>query len=276
MARQRIPATFKPEPLRAGPVAVNRTDAAAVATIALSWGTSKGSFDVEAAEALREVVLRTMDDGSVRAIVLVGEGDTFCTGADVRTFASDPTAAAATIRALATRLHETIRMLHFGPKPVVTAVNGAAAGGGFGLALSGDVRIAATSARFRPAYFRIGLTPDGGLTHFLSRYAGAAAAQRIVLLDETLGAEEARALGLVHRVVPDASLRAEAQAIAAQLASWSPAGIEGAKALLARAGSRGAQEQMDDELSRIVEAGRTAGAREGFAAFLEKRAPRFP
>lgn len=246
-----------------------------VALLVYARPERRNSFDVEAIEAVRAAVAAAVASDEARAIVLAADGPAFCTGADVKYLAAAPERAPATIRALATSLHASIDLLHRGPKPVVTAVQGDAAGGGFGLALAGDVRFASSEARFRPAYFRLGLTPDGGLTYFLTRYAGLAEAQRILLLDATLGAEEAREIGLVHRVVAPGALRSEALATARALAAWSPASLAGTKRLLGHAWDRASTAQMAQELEAIAEAGGTARFREGLRAFLEKRTARF-
>lgn len=256
-------------------MAVHRTVHDGVATLTFSRPERHNSFDVEAAADLDAAVRLAVEDGEVRAIVLTGAGDAFCVGADVKAMAADPARAPASIRDMASRLHDAIDHLHRGPKPVVTAVNGDAAGGGFGLALAGDLRLASERARFRPAYFRIGLTPDGGLTYFLTRYAGLAQAQRILLLDETLDAEAARRLGLVHAVVPPDKLVEEAEKIARVLAAWSTTSVAGTKKLLGHAWDRASAAQMEKELEEIVLAGSSEGFREGLRAFVEKRSARF-
>lgn len=140
-----------------------------------------------------------------RALVLTGTGSTFCPGADLKWLATlhDPSLGVAELVAV---YHRAISMLLDTPVPVVAAVNGAVAGGGLGLALASDFRVAAESATFTAAYFRLGLTPDGGATAFLTRMIGPARTLELLLTNRRVEAPEALSLGLVNEVVADADL----------------------------------------------------------------------
>jgi 2-(1,2-epoxy-1,2-dihydrophenyl)acetyl-CoA isomerase len=148
-----------------------------------------------------------------RPIVLTGTGSAFCPGADLKWLGAcpDPAVGVAELVAL---LHQTIATLLQMPVPVVAAVNGITAGGGLGLALAPDYRLASDRASFTAAYFRLGLTPDGGSSVFLQRLVGSARTMELLLTNRTLFAAEARDWGLVNEVVPDAELIERAVAVA--------------------------------------------------------------
>ncbi|HEX9816762.1 MAG TPA: enoyl-CoA hydratase-related protein, partial [Candidatus Thermoplasmatota archaeon] len=161
------------------------------------------------------------------------------------------------------------------PKPVVAAVNGPAAGGGYGLALSCDLRLAAPEARFQPAYSRLGIVPDGGLTFFLPRMVGFGHAQRIILRDDVVKAEEALRIGIVDRIVPLPELTAAAVADCRKLANQPPDSFRLTKELLTRSMLSDLDAQLDRERRRIALAGSQDALKEGVAAFFEKREPNF-
>ena len=227
-------------------------------------------------DAVREVTaaLRA-PDADVGAVLLVGEGPNFCTGGDVKAFASAGDDVAATVRSLAGVLHDLVRALAEAPVPVVAAVHGWAAGAGMSVVLAADVAVAGTSTRLRPAYPAIGLTPDGGMTWTLPRAVGAASARHILLTDRVLSADEALDLGLIAVVVPDDAVAAEAQRLAERLANGPVGALGRAKRLLRESPERDLGTQLDAEAAAIAESAAGAEGREGVAAFGERRAPRF-
>lgn len=213
-------------------------------------------------------------------MVLTGHGDFFCAGADIKEFGSAPEKAPESIARLTEDFHGLVRALHEGPKPTIAAVNGAAAGGGFGLALACDLRVGSTRARFRAAYPRIGLTPDGGVTSLLVRHAGMAAAERILLLNEEIGADEAARLGILHAVTTPEELSARASTWATFIASCDPDAVAETKRLIAASPTRSLAEQLLDERSTIVQASRKAGFKDRIQSFAPRNrgsdAPKTP
>jgi 2-(1,2-epoxy-1,2-dihydrophenyl)acetyl-CoA isomerase len=252
--------------------------------------------------AVREVTaaLRGLGRGTpapdVGAVLLVGEGANFCTGADVAAFATEGPRASAggererggsrppdtapdlgdTVRALAGDLHDLVRAVVAAPVPVVAAVHGWAAGAGMSLVLAADLAVAGTSTRLRPAYPAIGLTADGGLTWTLPRAVGPARARHILLTDRVLSAADALALGLVAAVVPDDAVVAEARQRAERLADGPTAALGRVKRLLHEGAARDLDAQLDAEADAIAASAAGPEGREGVAAFLDRRAPRFP
>ena len=227
-----------------------------------------------------QVVADLAEDRSVRALVLTGAGRGFCAGADLSAgFTPDGSGrsrgqqAADTMHALTNRMVRDLRAL---PLPVVCAVNGVAAGGGLGLALVGDVVLAARSAYFYlPFMAKLGIVPDVGSTWFYQRLLGTGRATALTLLADRLPAEKAAAWGLIWDCVDDAVLMDEAMAIARRLAALpAHAALETRAAFEAAAGHT-----LTEQLAYEAERQRALLDRpeftEGVKAFLEKRAPRF-
>jgi 2-(1,2-epoxy-1,2-dihydrophenyl)acetyl-CoA isomerase len=162
-----------------------------------------------------------------------------------------------------------------GNAPVIAAVNGTAAGAGLSMVCSCDLVLAAESAKFTMAYTRIGLTPDGSSTYFLPRIVGLKRALELTLTNRLFSAQEAQEWGIVTKVVPDANLQAEADALAAQLASSATGALGAAKRLLHSGWNETLETQMELETQTIAARAHSADGREGIAAFLEKRAAKF-
>jgi 2-(1,2-epoxy-1,2-dihydrophenyl)acetyl-CoA isomerase len=161
------------------------------------------------------------------------------------------------------------------PKPVVTAVNGAAAGIGMSFALCGDLVIASESAIFMSAYTAAGLSPDGGMTYLLPRMVGLARTKELLLMNRRLSAQEALEWGLVNKVVPDGELMKEAEALAKRLANGPTLSFGSVKRLLNETFSETLESHMEHEARRVVAMAKTKDGKEGIAAFIEKRRPNF-
>ena len=211
---------------------------------------------------------------TVRAIVLRGEGKHFCFGGDLKAMIGADSDLGDYLVDLTTNLHAGIAHLARAAAPVIAAVNGTAAGAGLGLVLAADLAIAARSAKFAPAYTAVGLTPDAGCTHHLPRVVGAKRAMELLLTNRVLDAEEALAWGIVNRVVDDAALGEETDALAARIAAGPTGAHRRLKRLLADADA-GFEAQLARESRAIAAQGVSEEGREGIAAFLEKRSPRY-
>jgi 2-(1,2-epoxy-1,2-dihydrophenyl)acetyl-CoA isomerase len=208
-----------------------------------------------------------------RAVVLTGAGKGFCSGAQ---FGGDTFGAgegiAERMRGSINPVIEKIRNL---PIPVVVAMNGAAAGAGVGIALAGDIVIAARSARFILSFVRLGAALDGGTSLFLQRSIGAARARALALLGEPLAAETAAQWGLIWKAVDDADLLNEAMAVAQKLADGPPVSLGLIKGQIEAAWNSSLASTLDDEASSQACAFVTEDLREGAAAFVQKRPARF-
>jgi 2-(1,2-epoxy-1,2-dihydrophenyl)acetyl-CoA isomerase len=231
------------------------------------------------------------DDG-VRVVVTTGEGDAFSAGADVGDLASD-----APEQGLNERMHQqfgltaslsladrvfdrlgigrqTLALKNF-DKPLIAAVNGAAAGGGFALAMLHDIRLASERATFTTAFVHIGLVADMGLTYTLPRAIGLEAAMDLMYTGRRVSADEARTMGLVRRVVAHDRLLDEAMAYARQVSEQAPVAVQFVKRALSRSLENTFVEQLEVEWPYQVAAFGTEDAREGAQAFVERRRPDF-
>jgi len=224
---------------------------------------------------LMHAAIRASEDRAVRAVLLTGAGRMFSAGGDLKSFAAQGDGLPAHLKELAGMLHLTISRLVRMDAPLIVAVNGAAGGGGMSFVLAADLVIAAESAKFAMAYTRAGLSPDGGSTYFLPRIVGVRRALELALTNRVLTAREAMDWGIVNKVVPDAQLQAEADALARQLASGATHALGAAKRLLHHSFSESLETQMELEAQAIAEQARGAHAREGIAAFIAKRPPNY-
>jgi 2-(1,2-epoxy-1,2-dihydrophenyl)acetyl-CoA isomerase len=245
-----------------------------VAHITINRPEARNSIDLATAKELAEVALSLREDSSVRAVIITGQGGTFSVGGDVKAFATDPDLPLY-LEKLTTYLHAAISHFVRMSAPVITAVNGMAAGAGMSLACIGDLTLAAESAKFIVAYSKIGLTPDGSCSYFLPRIIGLKKALELALTNRMLSAQEALDWGIVTRVVPDAELLSEAEVVAAELASGATRALGVAKQLLHDGWTTALEVQMQHETTAISDTSRTADAREGITAFVEKRNPSF-
>ena len=246
-----------------------------VARITLNRPDSGNALDGEMGRELMHAAIRCSEERAVRAVLLTGAGRMFSAGGDLKSFAAQGDGLPAHLKELAGMLHLTISRLVRMDAPLIVAVNGAAGGGGMSFVLAADLVIAAESAKFAMAYTRAGLSPDGGSTYFLPRIVGARRALELALTNRVLSAREAQEWSLVTRVVPDAALAAEAQALAAELAAGATRALGAAKRLLHHSFAESLETQMELEAQAIAERARGADAREGIAAFIAKRAPKF-
>jgi 2-(1,2-epoxy-1,2-dihydrophenyl)acetyl-CoA isomerase len=247
-----------------------------VGYITLNRPDAANALNAELAHELMDVTLRCEEDPTVRAVLLNSTGKIFCAGGDLKSFASQPKEMLPTyLKKVTFYLHKAVTRLNRMKAPVVMAVQGAAGGAGMSLACAGDIVIAAESSRFTLAYTRAGLTPDGSSTYFLPRLVGLRRAMDLALTNRVLSAREAYEMGIVSRVVPDAELMASAEGLARELAKGPTRAYLGVKRMLTASSSNGLEDQMELETEWIADMGRTADGREGIAAFLEKRSPRF-
>ena len=208
----------------------------------------------------------------VRAVVITGAGRGFCVGQDLTEFRDAP---GDIKERLESTYHPNIRAIRALEKPVVAAVNGAAAGAGLSLACACDIRIAADSATFIPAFINIGLIPDSGGTYFVTRLLGPTRAFEWLATGRRLTAAEAHAWGLVSEVVETDALAKRAAELGAELAAAPTRGIAMTKQLVDRAWTSTLDEQLEREAKLQSVATQTDDFREGVDAFLAKRAPNF-
>ena len=223
---------------------------------------------------LRQALDGAIGDAAVRAILLTGAGKGFCAGAQLgggNTFSAGEQIGAH----MRASINPLIEKMRNSPKPIVVAVNGPAAGAGVGIALAGDIVVAARSARFILSFVRLGAALDAGTSLFLQRSIGIARARALALLGQPLTAEKAEQWGLIWKMVEDADLLNEALAIAQALADGPPVSLGLIKNQIEAAWSSSLASTLDGEATSQARAFQTADLREGAAAFVEKRPARF-
>jgi 2-(1,2-epoxy-1,2-dihydrophenyl)acetyl-CoA isomerase len=245
-----------------------------VARLTLNRPEAGNALNLELATELRQAA-EGLAGSDVGAVILSGAGKAFCVGGDLVWMRDAGDEVREMVLRLATQFHDGIEALAALDAPLITAVQGAAAGGGFSLAIAGDIELAAESARFTLAYTAIGFSADGGSSWTLPRLVGRRRATELMLLNERIEPARAVELGLATRVVADDALQAEAGELAARLAAG-PTDAHGAiRRLLRESATRGFSEQLAEEARVISERAGAANGREGVSAFLEKRVPSF-
>jgi 2-(1,2-epoxy-1,2-dihydrophenyl)acetyl-CoA isomerase len=243
-----------------------------VAILELNRPEARNALDVALTRAFHEACRTLAADTSVRAVLLRGRGRGFGVGGDLSQMHGD---GAGVARQLIEHLHGGLRLLAAMDAPVVGAVHGAVAGGSMSLALGCDLLVAADDAQFNLAYARIGASNDGSSSWHLPRLVGLRRAMEIALLCETIDAPRALDLGLVNRVVPAAELATVSMQLATQLASGPTKAHGRIKRLLRRSLETDLDTQLDAERDAFIEGTATEDFREGLAAFLGKRPPKF-
>jgi 2-(1,2-epoxy-1,2-dihydrophenyl)acetyl-CoA isomerase len=244
----------------------------AVLTIALNRPDAYNAFTRELHGELNAALSGEAADPGVRAVVVTGAGKAFCAGQDIREFSELPGSIGT---ALEETYHPNVRAIRALEKPVIAAVNGAAAGAGLSLAVACDVRVASDAAVFVPGFVGIGLVPDSGGTWFLHRLLGFARAFEWMSSNRRLSAAEALEWGLVSEMIPAFGFDARVAELAAMWAALPTRAVAATKRLFDRAYGASLEEQLALEADEQETATGTDDFREGVAAFLEKRPPSF-
>src|SRR5437867_10741350 len=247
--------------------------AAQVATVTLNRADAYNALNLGLGRDLFAASIELDEDPAVRCVVVTGSGKAFCAGGDVKDFADNLPRVGALMKELTTYLHGAISRFCRADKPVIMAVNGVAAGGGFSLALSGDVVVAAESAKLTMAYSKIAATPDGSSSYFLPRLIGLRRALELYFTNRVLTAREALEWGLATRVVPDAELTPAVATLARELAQGPSKAFGAAKRLLHQSTWESLETQMELEAQAIANSGRTEDFAAGVTAFAHKSSP---
>ncbi|HZF94782.1 MAG TPA: 2-(1,2-epoxy-1,2-dihydrophenyl)acetyl-CoA isomerase PaaG [Allosphingosinicella sp.] len=248
------------------------TNEGAIARLTLNRPDRLNSFTVQMHEEVADA-LSQLDDA--RVLVLTGAGRGFCAGQDLNDRAVAPGEAVDLGESVELRYNPLVRRLVSLPMPVIARVNGVAAGAGANIALACDIVIAAKSAKFIQSFANIGLIPDSGGTWVLPRLVGQARALGLALTAEPLSAERAAEWGLIWKAVEDEALDAEVDALAERFASAPTRGLARIKRMIRESWEHSLGEELVLQRDAMRELGFSDDYREGVAAFMEKRAPRF-
>ena len=243
-----------------------------VARLTLNRPDRLNSFTVEMHEEVADALGQL---GEARVLVLTGAGRGFCAGQDLNDRAVAPGESVDLGESVEKRYNPLVRRLTSLPMPVIARVNGVAAGAGANIALACDIVIAAKSAKFIQSFANIGLIPDSGGTWALPRLVGQARALGLALTAEPLPAEKAAEWGLIWKAVDDEALDAEVDALAARFASAPTRGLAAIKKMIRESWGHTLDEELDLQRDAMRELGMSEDYREGVAAFMEKRTPRF-
>lgn len=245
-------------------------------TITMNRPDRRNALNQDMIRGLVEAAHRAKDDPDVRAVLLKGAGGTFCVGGDVKSMAA--AGAPPPLEQKVANLRrgmEVSRILHQMPKPVVAQIDGAAAGAGLSMALACDLRVAGASAKITTAFAKVGLSGDFGGTYFLTHLIGAAKARELYLTSPVLTAEQAQALGIISRVVPDAEVESATRELALSLAQGPTVTLGYIKTNINNAETLSLEACFDGEALHHSRCAETADHKEAAAAFVEKRAPVF-
>jgi enoyl-CoA hydratase/carnithine racemase len=242
-----------------------------VGTILLNRPRRKNAFTMQMIDDWAAVLRDARTDADVRALILTGAGDGFCSGVDLGAFNARGSAPLEVKRNLSDRIHRVAYALEDLDKPVIAAVNGVAVGAGMDMALMCDIRLAARSARFSEGYIRVGLVPGDGGCYFLPRLVGTARAMELLLTGDFIDAIEAERIGIVNHTYDDDRLREESLAFARRLADGPPVATAMIKRAVYQSASCDLRTALDLISSHMAVVQSTHDSREAFEAFVEKR-----
>ncbi|MFI1537245.1 2-cyclohexenylcarbonyl CoA isomerase [Streptomyces anandii] len=252
-----------------------------LATITLNRPEAMNALNVATKVALRDAVESAADDGAVRAILLTAAGDrAFCVGQDLKEHigllaADRETGSGQTMSTVREHYNPIVRALAGAAKPVVAAVNGVAAGAGFGFALAADYRIVADTATFNTSFAGVALTADSGMSWTLPRVVGPGRAADLMLFPRTIGAQDAYELGIANRLVPAAELRAEAEKVARSLAEGPTVAYAALKEAMAYGLNHSLEETLEKEDELQTRAGQSEDHSIAVQAFVNKEKPKY-
>ena len=248
-----------------------------IATLTLNRPDRLNALGGTLRDDLHDALTRSAADPEVRVIIITGAGKGFCSGGDVKAMseAKEGKRARPLMEKIAPGRDRTLLAMREAPQPIIAAVNGAAAGAGFNLALGCDIRLASTAAKFSQAFVKRGLHPDWGGTYFLPRIVGMAKACELIFTGAVIDAAEALRLGIVSQVVAPEDLMPAAQTLARAIAAGPPIAIRLAKRGLYRNAESDLRTALEYETFAQNTCFETEDAAEGIRAFVEKRAPQF-
>jgi enoyl-CoA hydratase/carnithine racemase len=246
-----------------------------VASITLNRPEAKNAFSSNMIRLWRDSLERARADSSVRVVILTGNGDTFCSGGNIRDMAEGKLRSWDMKNFLWEGVHRIVLAMEDLDKPVIAAVNGAAMGAGLDMALMCDMRLCSDRARLGASYILMGLVPGDGGAFFLPRLVGVAKAMELLLTGEAIDPGEALRIGLVNRVVPHESLMDEAMKLARKIAAMPPQAVRMMKRAVYQSLGCALRTHLDYVSSQLSLLSETEDHREAARSFLEKRKPLF-
>ncbi len=246
-----------------------------VATLTFNRPDKANAMDLELMQDLMHAAIRCDEDPGIRAVIVTGTGRFFSAGGDLAAFVGAGEEVGRLLKEMTTYFHSAISRFARMDPPLISAVNGIAAGAGFSFVAASDLALAAESAKFVSAYTAANNSPDGSSTYFVPRLVGMRRAMELMLTNRQLSAPEALDWGLINQVVADDVLMETVRELAVQLAQGATLAYGAVKRLLQESFSDTLETQMERETRSIAALAQTNDGREGRAAFLEKRPPKF-
>lgn len=246
-----------------------------VATLTLNRPSSFNAFDLDMIRLLAEILGEAAVDSGVHGVILTGQGKAFCAGGDLRWLIHFGKSYGEAFHVLAASYHQAIVEIRRMPKPVVAAVNGLAAGGGFSMSLACDFRVMESSAVLKQAYTSNGLSIDGGGTFTLPRLVGLARAMEIAAFDRPISSEQALSWGLVTEVVGNGESVQRSLTMIGEMRTVAPSSFLATKALMTDSFQTSFETQLEKERQFLAWCADHPNGKEGVTAFLEKRKPRY-
>lgn len=247
-----------------------------IVTLRLNRPDKLNALNIELGDALVHALLATVEDRSIRCVVITGAGRAFCAGGDIELLRDlRKRKADKELEVLLKFGKEIVLAMATMPKLVITAVNGPAAGGGMNLALAGDIRIASDQAKFAESFSQIGLFPDFGGTYFLPRIVGPTRASELFYTAQMLSADEALKLGIVTRVIPQAEFESETKKLAESLANGASMSHRDVKHRMSSEYRKDLEAALEEEIRLQLHCFDSEDCMEGLNAFAEKRKPNF-
>jgi 2-(1,2-epoxy-1,2-dihydrophenyl)acetyl-CoA isomerase len=243
--------------------------------VTLNRPEAYNALNLDMMTRLTESLALAATDASIKGVLITGKGKAFCAGGDLKWISQQKESAGAVLRRLAPQFHLSVLEIRRMEKPVLAALNGIAAGGGFALALACDFRVMGHSAALRQAYTSSGLSIDGGGSFALPRFVGLARAMEIMAFDEPISSAQALEWGLVTKVVPDADVLSGSFAMLNQLTRTSLHSFAWSKKLMMSSLDNTLETQLEMERQGISDCAAHPDGQEGIKAFVEKRKPSY-
>jgi 2-(1,2-epoxy-1,2-dihydrophenyl)acetyl-CoA isomerase len=242
-----------------------------VGVITLNRPEAANAINLQMAKELMEAAIHCSENKEIRAVIVTGAGNKFSVGGDLKSFAAESEGIGVHLKNVTTYLHQAVSCFARMSKPVIGAVNGVAAGAGMSLACAFDITYASESSKFVMAYNKVGLTPDGSGSYFLTRLVGVRRALELMYTNRTLNAEEACEWGIVNHVVADENLMSVVYKLASNLAEGPVEAFGATKKLVYHSVQETLESQMGLEALSLAERASSKEGKEGINSFLEKR-----
>ncbi|MBT35099.1 MAG: enoyl-CoA hydratase [Rickettsiales bacterium] len=246
-----------------------------IATVTLNRPSANNAIDLNLVKDLYEAFKECHHDASIRAVIFTGNGNMFSAGGDLLLFNKNADNLGPLVTDMTTYFHLAITLMQRMEKPIVSAINGTAAGGGLSLALSGDIILSSDQAKFSCAYTAAGLSPDGSMTYVLPRLIGLKRTKELMITNRRFLPDEALNIGMIDQIVSHDELAKVSKDTAINLANGATKAYGAVKSLLAETFSSSLESHLEQEARQLNIRAQSSDGKEGVRAFIEKRKANF-